>query len=148
MRDLQEIVQESLELKDVDISTYSGLSLAYIGDGVFDLIIRSYVMSKGNMPVQKMHQRTSNIVKAVSQAQMIDAIMGELSEEELAIYKRGRNSKPHTMAKNASSVEYQKATGFEALVGFLYLSGQYERLMKLVKMGLCGIGEVKCDTRN
>lgn len=148
MRDLREMVQESLELKDVDISAYSGLSLAYIGDGVFDLIIRSYVMSRGNMPVQKMHRRTSNIVKAVSQARMIDAIMDELSEEEQAIYKRGRNSKPHTMAKNASSVEYQKATGFEALVGFLYLSGQYERLMKLVKMGLCGIGEAQCDTKN
>lgn len=142
MKDLQEIVQQSLELKKVDLTTYSGLALAYIGDGVFDLIIRYHVISKGNMPVHKLHQRTSSIVKAVSQAQMIDAIMERLTKEEEAYYKRGRNSKPHTMAKNASVIEYKKATGFEALIGFWYLSGQYERMMEMVKAGLECIGEI------
>lgn len=142
MMDLQELVKENLQLKDVDFNSYSGLSLAYIGDGVFDLIIRSMVMNRGNMQVQKMHQATSNIVKAVSQAKMIDAIMESLSEEEQAVYRRGRNSKPHTMAKNASTNEYKKATGFEALVGYLYLSGQYERLVEIVKMGLEATGDL------
>lgn len=141
MRDLQEIVQESLNLKKPDPAMYSGLSLAYIGDGVFDLIIRSRVMSRGNMQVQKMHRQTSFIVKAVSQAKMADAIMERLTEEETSIYKRGRNSNPHTTAKNASVPEYKKATGFEALIGFLYLSGRYERMLELVKLGLSSIGE-------
>lgn len=142
MEGFEKIMRESLEFRDVDLNTYSGLSLAYIGDGVFDLIIRSYIMNKGNMQVQKMHHKTSNIVKAVSQAKMIDGLMEELDDEEQAVYRRGRNSKPHTMAKNATSAEYKKATGFEALVGYLYLSGKYERLMEIVKKGLIIIGEI------
>jgi ribonuclease-3 family protein len=142
VKSFEQNIQESLQLKAVDAANYSGLSLAYAGDGVFELIVRLLIMNKGNMPVQKMHQRTSSIVKAVSQAKMMDGLLAVLTEEEEGIYRRGRNSKPHTMAKNASSVEYKKATGFEALVGYLYLTGRYERLMELVKMGLEQIGEL------
>lgn len=138
----EEIMRESLGLQKMNGSSYSGLSLAYIGDGVFDLIVRSFVMNKGNMQVNKMHQKTSGIVKAVTQARMMDCLFGELTEEEEAVYRRGRNAKPHTMAKNASSAEYKKATGFEALIGWLYLNEQYGRLMELVHKGLGAIGEL------
>lgn len=141
MEDFNEIMKTKLALKKVEAGSYSGLSLAYIGDAVYDLIIRTYVMNKGNMQVNKMHQKTSSIVKAVSQAKMIEGMFEMLSEQEMSVYKRGRNSKPHTTAKNASSQEYMKATGFEALIGYLYLDGQYERLMELVVKGLEIIGE-------
>lgn len=141
-RSFEDVMQESLGLRKMDVNAYSGLSLAYIGDGVFDLIVRSFVMNKGNMQVNKMHQKTSGIVKAVSQAKMMDSLCEKLTEEEEAVYRRGRNSKPHTTAKNASFTEYKKATGFEALIGWLYLNEQYERLMELVHEGLAAIGEL------
>lgn len=143
MNDLISAMEKELGLKPVDIKTYSPLALAYIGDGVFDLIIRSYVLNGGNVQVNKMHRHTSNIVKAQAQAQMIKAIESLLNEEEIAVYKRGRNAKSHTMAKNATMGDYRMATGFEALVGYLYLTGQNERLMELVKLGLVEIGEIK-----
>ncbi|MGN0514938.1 MAG: Mini-ribonuclease 3 [Lachnospiraceae bacterium] len=143
MNDLIAIMGEKLGLKEVDLKTYSPLTLAYIGDGVFDLIIRSYVVNKGNKPVNKYHRETSSIVKAQSQAVMIAKIEPLLSEEEMAVYKRGRNAKSHTSAKNASIGDYRKATGFEALVGYLYLDGQYDRLMELMKVALVEIGEMK-----
>lgn len=142
MKDFDLIMREGLELKNVDINTYSGLSLAYIGDAVYDLIIRSLTMSKGNMQVNKMHQMTSSVVCAVSQAKAVDIIMDVLTEEETSVYKRGRNTKPHTMAKNATTEEYKKATGFEALVGYLYIKGEYERLIELVRIALKELGEI------
>lgn len=143
MSDLIDAMKQELGMKEVDIRTYSPLVLAYIGDGVFDLIVRSFVVNKGNVQVNKMHQRTSAVVKAESQAKMVDFLEDKLSEEELAVYKRGRNAKSHTSAKNASIQSYRKATGFEALLGYLYLLGQNERMMELVKLALIEIGEIK-----
>lgn len=142
MSDLIEVMKESLGFKDVEPRNYSPLVLAYIGDAVYDLIIRSLVTNRGNVQVHKMHQHTSKIVKAETQSKMAEFMEDKLSEEELAVYKRGRNAKSHTKAKNASMIDYRKATGFEALVGFLYLSGANERLMELVKSGLTEIGEL------
>ncbi len=149
MSDLIHVMNETLGLRAVDIRSYSPLALAYIGDGVFDLIIRSFVINKGNVQVNKMHRHTSNIVKAQTQAQMVQALEPLLNTEEEGYYKRGRNAKSHTTAKNASVGDYRKATGFEALVGYLYLTGQNERLMELMKTALTEIGEIReCVTKN
>ncbi|MCI5501027.1 MAG: ribonuclease III [Lachnospiraceae bacterium] len=115
---------------------YSALGLAYIGDGVFDLIIRTIVLDMGNGKVKNFHRITSSIVKAESQAKITKAILDELTEEENAIYKHGRNAKSSTSAKNASIVDYRIATGFEALIGYLYLNNRLERALELIKMGL------------
>lgn len=143
MSDLIDVMKDSLGFKETDIRSYSPLTLAYMGDAVFDLVIRSFVVNKGNVQVNKMHQHTSKIVKATTQSKMADFLEDKLSEEELAFYKRGRNAKSHTAAKNASIMDYRKATGFEALIGYLYLTGQQERLMELVKMALIEVGEIK-----
>ena len=129
-------MKEQLGIKDVDIRTYSPLALAYIGDCVFDMMIRSVIVSKGNMAVQKYHKKVSALVNAHAQAEMITALEPELTEEEQNIYKRGRNSKPATMAKNASAKEYKTATGMEALLGYLYLTDQHTRLIDLVKRSI------------
>lgn len=129
-------LRENFELGKVDIRQYSPLTLAYIGDAVYDLIIRSLVVSKGNVPNKALHKQTTSYVSAVAQSAIIDRIMDILTEDELAVYKRGTNSKPHSMAKNASQKDYLKATGFEALVGYLYLKGEEDRLLELIKIGI------------
>ena len=125
---------EKFDVKGADVRTYSPLALAYIGDSVFDVIVRSILVGKGNAPVNKLHRSASAVVNARVQADMVESIMEELSEEEVAVFKRGRNSKPHTKAKNASTGEYLEATGFEALLGYLYLKDDMERVYELVSM--------------
>ncbi|MCI9436392.1 MAG: ribonuclease III [Lachnospiraceae bacterium] len=122
--------------KRQDIRTYSGLTLAYIGDVVYDLIIRTTVVEKGNRPVNDLHRITVKHVSAPAQAKMVQALEGQLTEEEKAIFRRGKNSKPHTVAKNASVSDYLKATGFEAVIGYLYLTDDWERILELVKKGI------------
>lgn len=129
-------IKEKFGLDKVDIRTYSPLALAYIGDGIFDLIIRTLVVGKGNTKASQLHYQTSHIVKAQTQAKMIEALEQELTEEEKDVYRRGRNAKSPTMAKNASMTDYRKATGFEALMGYLYLKDDLDRVMELTKIGL------------
>lgn len=124
------------EIEQQDIRTYSPLTLAYIGDGIYDLVIRSIVVGKGNTHASQLHKKTSSMVKAKAQSDMIETLLPELTEEEEAVYKRGRNAKSPTMAKNASMSDYRRATGFEALMGYLYLKDEFERLVQLVEMGL------------
>lgn len=130
------LIKESFDLKGVDIRTYSPLTLAYIGDAVYDLIFRTDVVLRGNTSANKLHNKTVQYVKAPAQARLVESIMEELSPEELSVYKRGRNAKPYTMAKNATMGEYKKATGLEALVGYLYLTDQIERVLQLIRIGL------------
>jgi ribonuclease-3 family protein len=118
------------------VRTYSPLALAYIGDGIFDLVIRTVIVGKGNTKASQLHYQTSHIVKAQSQAMMIEALEGDLTEEEADVYRRGRNAKSPTMAKNATMSDYRKATGFEALMGYLYLTDRFERVVELTKLGL------------
>ena len=125
----------------MDIRTYSPLALAYIGDGVFDLIIRTIVVGRGNTRANKLHCRTSHIVKAHTQAMLAEKLLPYLTEEENSVYRRGRNAHSPTMAKNATVADYRKATGLEALVGYLYLTEQFERILFLVKEGLEELGE-------
>ncbi len=134
--DLNKYINEQFGLSAQDIRTYSPLTLAYIGDAVYDLVIRSVLVNRGNTAVNNLHKKASAIVKAPTQAALIAAVMEDLTEEEKDIYRRGRNSKPHTKAKNASTMEYLDATGFEAVIGFLYLAGDMDRAMDLVKLGL------------
>ena len=131
----QGYLEQQMNLPEVDLRQYSPLTLAYIGDGVFELIIRTIMVQQENCPVQKLHRRTSTLVKAENQAEMIDRMMPYLTEEEQTAYRRGRNAKSYTKAKNASMGEYHRATGFEALLGYLYLAGRYERITDLIRCG-------------
>ncbi len=124
-----------------DLRTYSPLALAYIGDGIYDLIIRSLVMGEGNASANRLHRQTSRLVKAETQAKLIELLRSELSEEEEAVYRRGRNAKSPTMAKHATMSEYRRATGFEALMGYLYLKDDFFRILELVKLGLARLKE-------
>ncbi len=129
-------LKEQFRLADVDIRTYSPLALAYIGDSIYDLLIRTMIMSEGNMPVQRLHQKSSSLVKAQKQSEMMGKIYPHLTGEEERVYKRGKNAKPHTTAKNASLSDYHKATALEAVLGYLYLSGNIKRIVDLMKIGL------------
>ncbi|MCI9531411.1 MAG: ribonuclease III [Lachnospiraceae bacterium] len=119
-----------------DSRSYSPLVLAYIGDGIYDLIIRTMVVGKGNAHVNTLHKKTSQLVKAHAQSEMIRVLFAELTEEEQAVYRRGRNAHSPTMAKNATMADYRRATGLEALMGYLYLEGRMDRLMELVLLGI------------
>ena len=134
-------MHELFEMQEVDIKTYSPLALAYIGDCVFDLVIKSIVLNKGNKQVQKLHKETSAIVQASSQSKMMRVIQEVLTEEEHTVYKRGRNSKTVSPAKNQSVTDYRRATGFEALMGYLYLKKEWQRMLELIKIGLEALDE-------
>ena len=131
-------IKWAFDLEEQDYRSYSALTLAYIGDGIYDLVIRSVVIFHSKKAVNDLHKKTIRFVKAETQAIMIQGLLDNeiLTEEERAVYKRGRNTKSHTMAKNASIIAYRKATGFEAVLGYLYVTGQMERLLELVKVGL------------
>lgn len=129
-------IKKTFDCKEVDVRAYSPLTLAFMGDCVFEIIIRSVVVERGNRQAGGLHKTKSAVVNAKVQAQMIEALMDSLTEEERAVYKRGRNAKPHTVAKNASINDYRKATGLEALYGYLYLSGQEDRILELTELGL------------
>lgn len=120
----------------VDIRTYSPLTLAFVGDCIYDLVIRTIVVERGNTAPGVLHTKKSSIVKAQAQAAQADALMEELTAEEQAVYRRGRNAHSHSTAKNASIGDYRKATGLEALYGFLYLTDQTDRLLGLIAKGL------------
>ena len=93
-------------------------------------------MEKGNTQVNKLNQRANRLVKASAQSEMIEKLKPYLTEEEMAVFKRGRNAKSYTMAKNATMSDYRRATGFEALMGYLYLTEQWERMLELIKLGM------------
>ncbi len=131
-----EYLREQFGLGETDLRTYSPLTLAYIGDAIYDLIIRTLIVERGNSQPNRLHKRASTLVKASAQAEMIERLLPVLTEEEMSIYKRGRNAKSYTMAKNATMLDYRKATGFEALMGYLYLKGELERMIDLIKIGL------------
>ncbi len=134
-------MQEIFQLREVDISEYSPLTLAYIGDSIYDLIMKSIVVNHGNKPVNQLHKETSSYVQAKTQSLMMRTMQEHLTEEERAIYKRGRNAKSVSPAKNQSVTDYRRATGFEALMGYLYLKKEWKRMLELVKIGLDSLEE-------
>ncbi len=133
---LKEKFLNAFELEEQDLRTYSPLTLAYIGDAIFELVVRTVLVERKNTQAEKLHKAATKIVKAETQALLIEAIKEELTEEELAVYKRGRNAKAVTRAKNATMSEYRRATGFEALMGYLYLKGDIERMIELIHLGV------------
>lgn len=138
---MEESIRNAFELNAVPVNTVPVLSLAYLGDAVCALIVRTVLLEKANGKNGALHQRTLPYVSAVGQAKMADSLLQELSEEELAVYRRGKNAKPEHGAKNASSLEYHKATGLEALIGSLYLEGKTERILELIRKGMSYAGE-------
>ncbi len=114
---------------------YSPLVLAYIGDSVYEVFTRKKVLDGNpNLPAHKLHKENVKYVKAKAQSDAMEKIEPMLTEQELAIYKRGRNAKSGTVPKNADLTDYRRATGFEALIGFLELSGQNERLLEIMEI--------------
>ena len=126
MENLFEIVMEPSQVK-----TITNLGLAHIGDGVYELLCRSFLVSKGGKTVLKLHKDTVELVKAPTQAKFADKLKPMLTEEEMDYFRRGKNAHTHAAPKSATPQEYAKATGFETLFGALYLLGRKERLMEL-----------------
>lgn len=140
-KDFLAYYKECFGLKKANAGMYSPLVLAYMGDAVYELMIRTKIVNGGNAQVNKLHKRSAALVKAETQAKIIRALEPHLTEEEMAVFKRGRNAKSMTMAKHATMTDYRTATGFEALVGWLFLAERFERLTELTAMGLREIGE-------
>lgn len=145
--DFVSYMNELFQMEEVDIREYSPLTLAYIGDCIYDLVIKSLVINEGNKQVNKLHQETSKLVQASAQSLMMRTMQEHLTEEEHAVYKRGRNAKSVSPAKNQSITDYRRATGFEALLGYLYLKKDYKRLLDLVKIGLDSLDNSKTEAQ-
>ena len=133
---LEHYIAEIPGMAQADPRSVSPLVLAYIGDCVFDLIIKLMVAGKGNRQVHKLHEETSHYVQASAQSYMMRSMQEYLNEQEHAVYRRGRNARSVSPAKNQSITDYRRATGFEALIGYLYLKREYGRLTELVAIGL------------
>jgi ribonuclease-3 family protein len=123
-----------MNLTRQQINAFSNLGLAHIGDGVYELLCRSYLCAQGNHTVGNLHRDTVQMVKAPTQAKFADKLLPLLTEEELGWYRRGKNAHVHAVPKGATPAEYAKATGLEALFGALYLSGQTDRINELFQM--------------
>ena len=134
--ELKKGFHEAFHLEEKDLRPYSPLTLAYIGDGVYELVIRTVLVKKGNCPVNQLHRKASSLVKAASQSAMMEFIEPMLTEEEHSVYRRGRNAHSPTMAKHATMADYRRATGFEALMGYLYLKEDFGRIVELVRAGI------------
>jgi ribonuclease-3 family protein len=118
------------------VNQYSPLVLAYIGDTVYEIYVRTFIVSEGNAPVHMLHKKSVGFVKAKAQSDVIHSIIENLTPEEQDIVRRGRNAKSGTIPKNADVTEYKYATGFESLLGYLYLKREYSRLMEVLKMAV------------
>ncbi len=127
----KELLKKSLGNSTSKTVNYSGLNLAYIGDAVFEILVRTYVVTSYNSTVNQMDKLSRSYVKASAQAKVYHKLMEICTEDEIAILKRGRNAKSYTSAKNASTTDYRHATGVEALFGYLYLEGKIDRLHTL-----------------
>lgn len=145
---LAEAVGRVFSLPKTDAGMYSPLVLAYIGDGVYELAVRTILVRHGNIQVNKLNTKATKLVKAEAQASLIHAIAEDLTPEEASVYRRGRNAKSYTVAKHATMSDYRHATGLEALCGYLYLKQEYDRMAELLKLAMdrTGILEGVWDT--
>ena len=134
--DFLSIIKKDFELEGVDLRLYSPLSLAFVGDCVYDLVIRTMLVLPDKRKVESLHKEKSRMVNATAQAGYIKKLKEHLTEEEMDVFKRGRNAKVHSKAKNAGIGDYHNATGYEALLGYLYLKGENERIVELVKLSM------------
>lgn len=136
---LLEAIHKHFSIGERDVHTYPPVTLAYLGDAVYEIIVRTLIVEGKPGMVKTLHMRSSRLVNAKAQATLMAAIEDSLTEEEYTIYRRGRNAKSHSVAKNAKIHDYRIATGFEALVGYLYLNGEMERCLQLIEQGLPSI---------
>ncbi len=113
---------------EINPKQFNPLVLAYMGDAVYELMVREYLVLKSQTSVNNLHMKTVKFVCAAAQSKFIEKLMDILTEDEMQIFKRGRNNNASTPPKNANVQDYRRATGFEALMGYLYLSGNKERL--------------------
>ena len=136
---MEESIRAAFDLKKKDPKGYSPLTLAYVGDSVYELVIRTRIVENAARSLKSMNAEDASLARATTQAGMLAAIEPLLTDEEAEICRRGRNASPESRAKHASMAEYRMATGFEALIGYLYLSGEEERLLELIKAGWSNI---------
>ncbi len=137
-QDLNDAMNSVRSTEGIPAAQYSPLVLAYIGDAFYEMVVRTMAVEQGNTQVEKLHKTVTRLVRAGAQAAMVNFYEeeGMLTEAELAVYKRGRNAKSHTIPKNADPAEYRRATGFEALMGYLYLNGECARALDLIRKGI------------
>ena len=120
-----------MNLSQQELGAFSNLGLAHIGDGVYELLCRSYLCAQGKHTVGNLHKDTVQLVKAPAQAKFVEKLLPHLTQEELSYYRRGKNAHVHAVPKGATPAEYAKATGLETLFGALYLTGQTDRINEL-----------------
>ncbi len=140
---LRQQILSAFPRSPVDIRTYSPMAFAFLGDAVYSLIIRTMVVSKGNRQAEKLHNETSLLVRAQTQAAIGESIQDLLTEEERSIYKRGKNANTAHHTRSASYEDYQKATGLESLCGYLYLLDRTDRMLDLLREGMDRTGVLK-----
>jgi len=136
MEDFHTRMVHRLGLKPVEVRSYSPVALAYMGDSVYEMVIRTWVMNKGNRAAAKMHKATKDFVNAYTQSDFYYSVQPYLSEEEMDVMRRGRNAKVGRAPKNTKLSTYKHATGFEALIGYLYLENKWDRLLELMDIGM------------
>ncbi len=135
---LRKQVLLAFQKDDLPPGLFSPLPLAFLGDAVYSLVIRTILLEDGNRQAEKLHRESAKLVNASAQAKAADAILPCLTQEEMKIYRRGRNANPSHHAKNAPLEDYLKATGLEALCGYLYLKDDVRRLLELIRTGIEG----------
>lgn len=134
------MIADSLKTEKVtDIRQIPALTLAYLGDAIYELILRTMLVEQGMSHVDSLNKKASGYAKAPTQAKIFKVIEECLTEDELGFYKRGRNAKSGSVAKSGTVMEYRIATGFESMLGYLYLSGRQDRILELVKLGIKGL---------
>ena len=133
---LRTLILKEFPHDEIDIRTYSPGTLAFLGDAVYSLVIRTILVSKGNRQAEKLHNETTYYVRAEQQAAIGLAVYDLMTEEEKKVYRRGRNSYPYHHAKSSSLEEYLQATALEALCGYLYLQDRTDRLLELLREGI------------
>ena len=137
-RSFRDCVQEEFQLEEQDLRTYTPLTLAFVGDNVYDLVVRTLLLGEGRRKLNDVHKRKSTLVKAETQSWIAEYLLneGHFTEEEADYYRRGKNAKTQSHAKNAGLGDYHRATGLETVMGYLYLTGQEERAIHLCKTGI------------
>lgn len=132
----QEYLAGKFDLPCHDLREYSPLTLAYIGDAAYEIAVRTILVRRANRQVNKLHKMASALVSAEHQSKMVSVLENAFTEEEEQVYKRGRNAKAGTRSRSASITEYRRATGLEAVIGYLYLKGDYRRIADLMELAL------------
>ena len=142
---MEESIREAFGLPGKPLNQYTPLSLAFVGDAFYSLVIRTHLTESRDFPPKRLAAEDSRLARAVTQAKLMRTLLPLLTEEEAEYYRRGKDSTPHTRAKNASLAEYLAATGFEALLGMLYVTGQTDRALELVRAGWDALGKEEDD---